>query len=400
MSPRVSRTGLLAAGGIALGMLALGVVAWLAGWHVGADSAVYRAGGLTLVRGDPLYTRDVLTALPDWVRLPFTYTPAAAPLFLPLALVPSGLVWGVIGFLSVVAVTVVIAVVSWPSELARKAWLLPAGTAIVLVLEPVWKTLFLGQINLILMAFVVLDVLVLSARGSRWSGVLIGVAAAIKLTPLIFVPHLFFTGRWRDGLRALGTFVVLEAVMFAVIPVDATRFWRDSATDPSRVGSVHWIFNQSLNGLVNRASHLAPWSLYVAVGVAAVLAVPAVWLVVRLHRRGEDAAALLVTAFYGLLLSPVSWSHHWVWVVPLLTLLVVKGRRWAAVVVALPFASQLVMLVPNGAESEFGWGLGWSVLGNVYVLGAAFAILGLAVRELRTLRRSAQVAAVAPGLAQ
>jgi alpha-1,2-mannosyltransferase len=393
-----ARTGWFFAGGIALLVLGFGVVVWLAGWHLGADSAVYRAGALTLLHGDPLYTRDVLTALPGWVRLPFTYTPAAAPLFLPLALVPSGLVWGVIAFLSVVALMVVITVVSSSpgraSLLGRSRWALPAGTAIALALEPVWKTLFLGQINLILMAFVVLDVLVLSLRGSRWAGVLIGVAAAIKLTPLIFVPHLFFTGRWKDGLRALGTFVALEAVMFAVIPVDAARFWRDSATDPSRVGSVHWIFNQSLNGLVNRATHLAPWSLAVAAGVAAVLAVPAVWLVVRLHRRGENAAALLVTAFYGLLLSPVSWSHHWVWCVPLLTLLVVKARWWAAAAVALLFVSQIVMLVPNGGDTEFGWGLGWSVLGNVYVLAAAAGILGLAARELRLVRRSPQVVTV------
>ncbi|WP_103353135.1 glycosyltransferase 87 family protein [Amycolatopsis sp. CA-128772] len=393
-----ARAGRVLAGVLALLVFAFGVVVWLAGWHLGADSAVYRAGALTLVHGDPLYTRDVLTALPDWVRLPFTYTPAAAPLFLPLALVPSGLVWGVIAFLSVVGLIVVITVVSSPpggsSLLGRSWWALPAGTAIALVLEPVWKTLFLGQINLILMAFVVLDVLVLSARGSRWAGVLIGVAAAIKLTPLIFVPHLFFTGRWKDGLRALGTFVALEAVMFAVIPVDAARFWRDSATDPSRVGSVHWIFNQSLNGLVNRATELAPWSLAVAVGVAAVLAGPAVWLVVRLHRRGEDAGALLVTAFYGLLLSPVSWSHHWVWCVPLLTLLVVKARWWAAAAAGLLFASQIVMLVPNGGGTEFGWGLGWSVLGNLYVLAAAAGILGLAARELRLVRRSPQVVTV------
>ncbi|MEV5721671.1 glycosyltransferase 87 family protein [Amycolatopsis mediterranei] len=406
-----ARTGRLLAGGLALLVLAFGVVGWLAGWHLGADSAVYRAGALTLLHGDPLYTRDVLTALPDWVRLPFTYTPAAAPLFLPLALVPSGLVWGVIAFLSVVGLMVVITVVSSSPGgaplLGRSRWALPAGTAIALALEPVWKTLFLGQINLILMAFVVLDVLVLSARGSadgpsagkrasgrRWAGVLIGVAAAIKLTPLIFVPHLFFTGRWKDGLRALGTFAALEAAMFAIIPVDAVRFWRDSATDPTRVGSVHWIFNQSLNGLVNRASALAPWSLAVAVGVAAVLAVPAVWLVVRLHRRGEEAAALLVTAFYGLLLSPVSWSHHWVWCVPLLTLLVVKARWWAAAAVALLFVSQIVMLVPNGGDREFGWGLGWSVLGNLYVLAAAAGILGLAARELRLIRRSAQVVTV------
>ncbi|WP_103341072.1 glycosyltransferase 87 family protein [Amycolatopsis sp. CA-126428] len=393
-----ARTGRYLAGGLALLVLALGVAGWLAGWHLGADSAVYRAGALTLLHGDPLYTRDVLTALPDWVRLPFTYTPAAAPLFLPLALVPSGLVWGVIAVLSVVGLMVVITVVSSSPGgaplLGRSRWALPAGTAIALALEPVWKTLFLGQINLILMAFVVLDVLVLSLRGSRWAGVLIGVAAAIKLTPLIFVPHLFFTGRWKDGLRALGTFVALEAAMFAVIPVDAMRFWRDSATDPSRVGSVHWIFNQSLNGLVNRASALAPWSLAVAVGVAAVLAVPAVWLVVRLHRRGEEAAALLVTAFYGLLLSPVSWSHHWVWCVPLITLLLVKARWWAAAAVAVLFVSQIVMLVPNGGDREFGWGLGWSVLGNGYVLAAIAGILGLAARELRLVRRPAGLVTV------
>jgi alpha-1,2-mannosyltransferase len=407
-----SRLARLLTAALLLTAAVLGVVVWLAGWHVGADSAVYRAGGLTLLKGEPLYTSSDLTTLPDWVRLPFTYTPAAAALFVPLVLVPSGLVWGVIAVLSVVSLTVVIAVVARPSGV----WL-PAGTAIVLVLEPVWKTLFLGQINLILMALVVFDVLVLSGRGaglgrsagsrgsasagsvgaggsagsagervqgsSRWAGVLIGVAAAVKLTPLIFVPHLFFTGRWKDGLRALGTFVGLEAVMFAVIPGDAWRFWTESVSDPSRVGSVHWIFNQSLNGLVNRASSLAPWSMALAVVVAAVLAVPAVWLVIRWYRRGEQAAALLVTAFYALLVSPVSWSHHWVWAVPLLCLLVVKGRRWWALLVAVLFASQIVMLVPNGGNTEFTWGVGWSVLGNAYVLAAAAAILGLAIRELR-----------------
>ncbi|MEU4668741.1 glycosyltransferase 87 family protein [Amycolatopsis sp. NPDC023774] len=358
--------------------LVLGAVVWLTHRHLGADSAVYRAGPLTLLKGEPLYTTGDLTTLPDWVRLPFTYTPAAAALFLPLALVPGGLVWGVVTVLSVVSLTVVIAVVAHPSR-----WWLFGCTALSLALEPVWKTLFLGQINLILMAFVVVDVLVLSLRGSRRAGVLIGVAAAIKLTPLIFVPHLFFTGRWKDGLRALATFVGLEAVMFAVIPHDAWFFWTKSATDPSRVGSVTWIFNQSLNGLVSRASALAPWSLAVAVGVGAVLAVPAVWLVIRLHRRGEPVAALLVTAFYGLLLSPVSWSHHWVWAVPLIALLVTTGRLWWALAAAALFASEVVMLVPNGADVEFTWGLGWSILGNAYVVAAACTIVGLAVRELR-----------------
>ncbi|MBB2937314.1 alpha-1,2-mannosyltransferase [Amycolatopsis bartoniae] len=362
--------GRLLAGLLVLGALAVGVCAWLAGWRLGADSAVYRAGALTLLHGDPLYTLDRLSALPSWVALPFTYPPAAALLFVPLAALPSGLAWGIVTTASVVSLAVVVRLC------ARRALVL---TVLALGLEPVWKTLVLGQINLILLALVVVDVL---AR-PRFSGVLIGIAAAVKLTPLIFVVHLFVTGRWRDGLRALGTFAGLQALMFALVPRDALNYWTKAAFDPDRIGGVHWIFNQSLNGLLHRASHDALWSGKVALLVAAVLAVPSLWLARRLHARGEHLGALLVTAFLGLLASPVSWTHHWVWGVPLLALLVTK-RRWAwAAAVAVLFASCVVMLVPNGGTTEFTWGLGYSVLGNAYVLAAVLGILGLAARELR-----------------
>jgi alpha-1,2-mannosyltransferase len=365
--------GRLLVGLLVLGTLAFGVFAWLAGWRLGADSAVYRAGALTFLHGDSLYTWDRLSALPSWVALPFTYPPAAALLFVPLAALPAGLAWGIVSTASVVSLAVVSGICAGRS---RAAVLL---TVFGLALEPVWKTLFLGQINLILLALVVVDVL---AR-PRWSGVLVGIAAAVKLTPLIFVAHLFVVGRWRDGLRALGTFVALQVLMFALVPGDAVNYWTHAAFDPDRVGGVHWIFNQSLNGLFHRAAHDAPWSTKAALLVAALLAVPAGWLVWRLHRRGEDLAALLVTAFLGLLASPVSWSHHWVWAVPLVALLVSK-RRWVwAALVAVLFASCVVMLVPNGGDTEFTWGLGRSVLGNAYVLAAALGILGLAARELR-----------------
>jgi alpha-1,2-mannosyltransferase len=218
------------------------------------------------------------------------------------------------------------------------------------------------------------------------------VAAAVKLTPLIFIPHLLCTGRKPDAARALGTFVVLEGLMFLIIPHDAAKYWTQAASDPNRVGAVHWTFDQSLNGLVSRASELAPWSLQAALAIAAVVAVPAIWVVVRLHARGEELGALLVTAFYGLLLSPVSWTHHWVWAVPLIVLLVTRGQRIAAFAVAALFASCVVMLVPNGGGAEFKWGLGLSVLGNAYVLAAAITIVGLAAREVRLARKVPVVA--------
>ncbi|HVV13198.1 MAG TPA: glycosyltransferase 87 family protein [Amycolatopsis sp.] len=360
---------------LVLAALAVGIWDWLGDWRLGADSAVYRAGALTFLHGDPLYDLTRLSTLPEWVSLPFTYPPAAALLFVPLAALPSGFAWGLVTTASVVSLAVVVRV-------CLHSWSKVAGlTVLALVLEPVWKTLFLGQINLILMALVVLDVLVLA--GSRWSGVLTGVAAAVKLTPLIFVAHLFVTGRWRDGLRALGTFVVLQGLMFLLMPHDAWQYWTQAAFDPDRIGGVHWIFNQSLNGLISRASDDASWSGKLALVTAAVLAVPAVWLVRRFHQRGQRLAALLVTAFLGLLASPVSWSHHWVWAVPLVFLLWVEGQRIRAGVVFLFFASCVVMLVPNGGTTEFGWGLGLSIPGNAYVLAAAAAILGLTVRELR-----------------
>jgi alpha-1,2-mannosyltransferase len=372
-----SEPGRLLVGLLVLGTLAVGVCDWALDWRLGADSAVYRAGALTFLHGDPLYDLQRLTTLPSWVALPFTYPPAAALLFVPLTALPAGLAWGIVSTASVVSLAVVIKVCARTSGKVAVAGL----TVLALGLEPVWKTLFLGQINLILMALVVVDVLVLA--GSRWSGVWVGVAAAVKLTPLIFVAHLFVTGRWRDGLRALGTFFALQALMFLLVPRDAVRYWTEAVLDPNRVGGVHWIFNQSLNGLLNRVTREASWSMSVALLIAVLLAVPAVWLVWRLHRRGENLAALLVTAFLGLLASPVSWSHHWVWVVPLVVLLVGKGRRiWAASVAAL-FASCVVLLVPNGGDTEFGWGLGWSILGNAYVLAATLGILGLAARELR-----------------
>ena len=377
-SPRLpADPGRLPAVVLAVVTLAVGVCAWVAGWRLGADSAVYRAGALTFLHGDPLYDLQRLSTLPSWVALPFTYPPAAALLFVPLATLPGGLAWGIVSTASVVSLAVVVRICARPSSCLAVTALAVLG----LGLEPVWKTLFLGQINLILMALVVIDVLVLA--GSRRSGVLIGIAAAVKLTPLIFVAHLFVTGRPRDGLRAFVTFAGLQGLMFLLMPRDAIRYWSEVAFDPSRIGGVHWIFNQSLNGLISRATGDASWSTALALPIAALLAVPAAWLVRRLHRRGEKLAALLVTAFLGLLASPVSWSHHWVWAVPLIALLVAKRRlAWAALVTVF-FACCVVMLVPNGGDTELGWGLGWSVPGNAYVLAAAIGILGLTARELR-----------------
>ncbi|WP_084736088.1 glycosyltransferase 87 family protein [Actinophytocola xinjiangensis] len=371
-------------------LLAAGVVSWLIDWRLGVDSAVYRSGAIALLTGEPLYDNDFLSSEPAWAKLPFTYPPTGALLFVPLALFPTQVSWGILAAGSVLALALVvrIAVRNLPN---RPVWMTPATTTIVvtvlaLAVEPVWRTLFLGQINLVLMALVVVDVLVLG-RVRHVGGVLVGVAAAVKLTPLIFVPHLWLTGRRADAVRALVTFAVLQAVIFLIIPHDFTRFWTVAVTDPERTGPTFWAGNQSLHALILRLSDLAPWSLGAAIGVGALLAVPAVWLVLRFHRQGRPLEALLVTAFFGLLLSPVSWSHHYVWVIPLLVLLVsrlpvplprgaARARALAGVgAVVAVYASGVLLIMrssdpnrPAGERPELEWTPPEVVLGSAYLL--------------------------------
>ncbi|GAB3503088.1 glycosyltransferase 87 family protein [Amycolatopsis cihanbeyliensis] len=392
-----------------------GVVGWLLDWRLGVDSAVYRAGALTLLHGEPLYEANTLGPEPWWALLPFTYPPTAALLFVPLAVLPIQVAWGVIAAVSILAMALVIrvAIGALPrpaGDLSR--WASPARATLIfslvfLGLEPVWRTLFLGQINLILMALVMLDVLVISARGSRsedhsgakrhrLGGVLVGVATAVKLTPAVFIAHLLFTGRWRDALRAVGTFCGLQALMFALVPADAARFWTHTLFDTGRIGPIHWAGNQSLNGLLNRITDLAPWASTVALGIGVLLAGPAIWLMLRFHRRGQSLAALLVTAFYVLLASPVSWSHHWVWAVPLIVLLVSRlpqttpataWKHWLAAggVIAV-FLSCVLLVLPNGRNIELHWQFWQNVLGNAYILVPLVLIAALAARHL--LRRA------------
>jgi alpha-1,2-mannosyltransferase len=398
---------------IAVPVLAVvvGVIGWLLDWHLGVDIAVYRAGALTLLHGDPLYDANTLSDEPYWALLPFTYPPSAALIFVPLAFLPLEVAWGVLTAVSLLAMALVIRVaigsLPKPAEDGPRWWASPARSTLVfsvafLGLEPVWRTIFLGQINLILMAMIVLDVLVITQRNSRFGGVLVGVASAVKLLPVIFVAHLLFTGRWKDALRALGTFVALQGLMFLIIPRDAARYWTYTLPDTGRIGPIHWAGNQSLNGMMNRLTDLAPWASKAALGISALLAGPAVWLMLKFHRKGQNLAALLVTAFFMLLASPVSWSHHWVWAVPLIVLLVSRlpatapataWKRWlgAAAVLGV-FVSCVLLILPNGRNIELHWKIWQTILGNAYILMPLVLAVVLMVRWRLKKRQAARAA--------
>jgi alpha-1,2-mannosyltransferase len=149
---------------------------------------------------------------------------------------------------------------------------------------------------------------------------LIGIAASIKLTPLIFIPHLLLTGRKADALRATLTFVALQTFAWVVLPSDSVRYWTSAILDGNG-NRTYEAANQSINGLVQRVTGEAPSALTVSLILGAACLALMLALVRRLHLANQPLAAMLVTAFCGLLVSPVTWTHHWVWVVPLCVLL-------------------------------------------------------------------------------
>lgn len=359
---------------VAIGLVAAGIIlAWKR--DPGMDSAVYQAGALAIVHGEPLY--GSLHIPPPWADLPFTYPPIAAILFLPLAPFPAHVVWGLMAGICSLALGVTVRVTLRSlSGSETPEWLVNVAALVPFGLQAVWSTVGLGQVNLLLMALVVIDVLAL--RGSRFSGILTGIAASVKLTPLIFIPHLLITRRWADAARATATFLVLQGFAWLVLPSDSLRFWTGAVME----GNGNRTFeaaNQSINGLVQRLTGEAPGALGLTISLAAVCAGLMALLVHRLYEP-EPLAALLVTAFSGLLISPVTWTHHWVWIVPLCLLLAHRALRrngWTArvllAITLIVYSVDFRLYVPIGNRRELQWTPEETLIGNSYLWAALLA---------------------------
>ena len=379
-----------------------GLAGWLHGWALGADTSVYRAGAVLLLHGHSPYGVSDL----GYLHLSFTYPPAAALLFTPLAALPAQLAWAVMAAASALALAVVIrvaiaAVPYWRFPPASSTLLL---TAAMLCLVPVWRTIALGQVNVLLMAMVAVDVLAVTARGSRWGGLLTGVAAAVKLVPLIFIPHLFLTGKRAAAARALAIFAGLQGLTLVIAPRDSA-YWTSYVFKTGRIGPAQQPFNQSLDGLMTRVTGAAPWSAYAAWAIGAVLAVPALMLVLRYHWRGQDVSALCVTACLGLLLAPVSWLPCWVWIAPVVVALsswlqatwrgtgqrrAAGWERWAGAgaVIGVLAVFTVTYSVPISQQRHRTLGPFWFfVLSNPYVLATIAIALVLGIIFARRIHR-------------
>ncbi|WP_051468389.1 glycosyltransferase 87 family protein [Actinomadura oligospora] len=345
-------------------------VAALAVWSVVWDSLdfrIYRLGGGVVTEGTRLYTEQLAE---HW----YTNSPVFALVCSPLADLPLTVARVGWQFASMAALVWACANVLDLAGRPVTRNTVAALVAAAMLLEPMYHSFFQGQVNLILLALVVADVRAV-ARG-RVAGAGIGLAAAMKLTPGIFIVLLLVTGRIRAAAVATGTFAVAVAGTWLIAPDASRAYWTGTFRDTSRVG-VTYISNQSPFGMLSRMlgghpDRVQGWYPVISVVVAvAGLAVAALWA-----RRGDWLGATAVTGVTGLLVSPISWAHHWVWVLPALVLLVRDGRRVAAACAYVLFVLSPLWWTPHdGTDRE--WGFHWltTAVANCYLLsGVAFLV--------------------------
>ena len=298
---------------------------YLAVWahKYGLDLRVYRDSATTFIDGHNPY---LLTFTKS--RLDFTYPPFALVVLSPLTwasfAVTQWLLWGV----SIAATTGAVAIVLMDRGYAGRASLwcgsFAWACASMIVLEPARSGVNYGQIEFVLMFLVVADLLVMPPP---FRGIVIGIAAAIKLTPLIFVVVLFVRRDWWSVVRAALSFVICTGLVWLLWPNLSRTYWRRDVIHPGRTGNVAYGGNQSWYAVLHRPPFPTTGSALVWLALSLVTVLVGIFIAWRCVNAERQSLAILAVALVGLQISPISWTHHWIWVL-LIPPMLIGPRRW------------------------------------------------------------------------
>lgn len=285
------------------------------------DLGVYRAEGFAIRHGANLYAHL------DGQHNLGTYPPFAAVMFVVLTPVPFGLLEVLCLIVNVGLLALVCYLGCRLAGVRGRDALAPvlALTAVATWSEPIFTTFAYGQINLLLLALILWDFT--QPESSRWRGVGVGIAAGWKVTPGILIIYLLLTKRFRAAFTAALSFAGTIALSGAVDWHDTWRYWTHYLFELSRVGHVENPVNQTLRGLAVRAGHNLHIP-FVALAFIGVVLLAGLTISVLAYRRLGDTWGLLAAAVTGLLTSPISWSHHWVWALPIAIVLWFRARAW------------------------------------------------------------------------
>jgi alpha-1,2-mannosyltransferase len=349
---------------------------WYGNRHNYYDLRIYDDAIRWWASGRPLYSFSHLDPIQG--PLGYTYPPFAALLMYPMAWVPVGVVVTVIlvANLAVLALTTVWLVVPVADRHGWPRWFaLGLALPLVTTLEPIRETITFGQINILLAGLVLGDLLRFVPAKSRWAGVGVGLATAVKLTPAVFIIYLLAARRWRAAAVAAGTAAAASLLAAAVAPHESWRYWTFTVWDANKVGHLDRIPNQALWGTVLRlaAPHQPSRLLWLA--LVAVVAGYGLWRAAQAARAGDELTGVTLAGLVGLLASPVSWQHHLYWFVPAIVLLVDAGGWYAG------FAALAWLTVTVGVIALFDYGLSYRLLDTVpgFLISNWYVLLMLAL---------------------
>lgn len=379
------------------------------------DLDVYRTGGQVFLDGGDLYGE--LPVLAEGAYLPFTYPPLSAQLFSVFTLVPLAVASTIITVATIaVTASVVRLVLTRTCDRPRRDlwWLTAAVVAVAIWSGPVRETLGFGQINVFLMALVLVDVL--RGRGRWWGGTLTGLAMAVKLTPAVFLLYFVLRRDWRGLATAIGSALAFTGIGHLLAPEDSVRYWTFAIRDPARIGGLPFSSNQSVNGVVYRLGLEGTAASVAWFVVSMVIGLGIAWVAWRLLRAGHEVGAAVAVGMVALFCSPVSWGHHWVWAVPAVVLALVWADRasrdgrdnqddddngnhptseadtragdyrlWLTLGLSgvVIFLSTPQWWFPNHNDAELGWGPIAHVVGNAYLIWGLVLLIAMGTRAFR-----------------
>lgn len=339
MSPRADRRIGIAAVSLVGAILIYFFVAdvWLIDQAGRVDLVVYHDAVRALLDGQGLYQFNLVTA--EGLSLPFTYPPFAALLLTPIAALNlhwAFAVWDTLqGLVALLVVWLTCDRATprrWPRTGVATALLMGVGV-LFLLSGPVVHDLLLGQISLIVIALVVVD---FTAVPPRYRGILTGVAGAVKLLPLIYLPYFVITRQWRAAANLVAGFVAATGLAFLILPQQSIQYWTQLVIQTGRVGDLATLRNKSLLGMLARFDLTTPVQYGIWLAVAMVIGLLALWRAWQHHRRGEEYAAMLVMGLLSAIVNPITWNHHLIWLsLAVLYLALTRRPVWVGVAVAL-----------------------------------------------------------------
>ena len=379
-------------------------------WLFKLDSFVYYEAVRQWLDGGDLYS---WYANPGQHLWPFTYTPLAAWVITPLTWMSyqsaTVLLIAATPLCTAVTAYAVLRQLAVAPQMARTLapWLTLIG---VIALEPFPKTMEYAQVNAILMALVAVDLFLVPDR-SRWRGALSGLAAAIKLTPAVAILVLLARREWRAAATMAGSAVGLTLLAALAAPAESWEFFTSAMWDPGRAGFADYSGNQNLKGAIARGLPESTWNLTWA--ACSLLAVVAAWFLCRRLDRlrgaggaaggpGQDDGLILslqisVVMVLGLLISPISWSHHWVWCLPVLMSVAAATWRWRSTALGVAGAAGFLVFVlamqwwfPEQNHVEQNWPTWAKAVGSSYTwwaLGCGAVLWWASGRRLKALHR-------------